>query len=136
MLDENQMHVIKRNGSRQEVSFDKISCRLRKLSENINPKLENIRYAELVMKIINQLYDNISTGNIDELVAEQCASQSSIHLDYGVLASRLVVSNHHKNTSNSFYDTASALYNNMVDGEHKPILSIELWILFRKINYN
>ena len=132
MFDENQMHVIKRNGSREEVSFDKISCRLRKLSENINPKLENIRYAELVMKIINQLYDNIPTSNIDELVAEQCASQSSVHLDYGVLASRLVISNHHKNTSNSFYDTSSTLYNNMVDGKHKPILSTELWDFIQK----
>ena len=66
--------------------------------------------------MIDQLFDGIKTTQIDELTAEQCASLSTSHPEYGKLSSNIIVSNHHKNTSNSFYDTASTLYNNMIDG--------------------
>ena len=63
------------------------------------------------MKVIDQLYDNIETTKIDELTAEQCASMASTHPDYTMLASAISISNLHKNTSDSFYDTMYKLYN-------------------------
>jgi ribonucleoside-diphosphate reductase alpha chain len=61
-----------------------------------------INYTALTMKVIDQLYDKISTTKIDELTAEQCASMSSTHPDYNVLAGRITISNHHKNSDSSF----------------------------------
>ena len=105
--DMSDMNVIKRNGEIEIVSFDKILRRIKKLGVEVGIKLN---YTMLGMKVIDQLYDNISTTKIDELAAEQCAVMSSQHPDYGTLAGRIVVSNHQKNTSSSFYDITSKLY--------------------------
>ena len=102
------MHVIKRNGKKEAISFDKILKRIKSLGKTFN--LQNILYAQLAMKVIDQLYDNIQTSKIDELTAEQCASMSSLHLDYGKLASAVVVSNLHKNTKSCYYETVKTLY--------------------------
>ena len=102
------MHVIKRNGKKEVISFDKILKRIKSLGKTFN--LQNILYAQLAMKVIDQLYDNIQTTKIDELTAEQCAAMSSIHLDYGKLASAVVVSNLHKNTKSCYYETIKTLY--------------------------
>ena len=102
------MHVIKRNGKKEVISFDKILKRIKSLGKTFN--LQNILYAHLAMKVIDQLYDNIQTTKIDELTAEQCAAMSSIHLDYGKLASAVVVSNLHKNTKPCYYETVKTLY--------------------------
>jgi ribonucleotide reductase alpha subunit len=102
------MHVIKRNGKKEVISFDKILKRIKSLGKTFN--LQNIMYAQLAMKVIDQLYDNIQTTKIDELTAEQCAAMSSIHLDYGKLASAIVVSNLHKNTKSCYYETVKTLY--------------------------
>lgn len=125
-MSNEQMKVTKRNGCTEDLSFDKILIRLKNLSENIEPKL-NIGYAQLVMKITNQLVPNISTTLIDELVAQQCASMSTYKLDYGELASRIIVSNHHKNTNPDFTQVMQSLYN-FVDhnGTHYPLVSLEL----------
>lgn len=104
---EDEMYVTKRNGEREIVSFDKILNRIKKLGQEANVK---INYTNLVMKVIDQLFDGISTTQIDELSAEQCASMSSIHPDYNILAGRITVSNHHKNTSDSFVDVMTQLY--------------------------
>jgi len=104
---EDEMYVTKRNGDSEIVSFDKILTRIKKLGQEAGIK---INYTNLVMKVIDQLYDGISTTKIDELSAEQCASMSSIHPDYNVLAGRITVSNHHKNTSESFVDVMTQLY--------------------------
>ena len=80
------------------------------------------------MKIIDQLYDNIETTKIDELMAEQCASQTTIHTDYGILASRLIISNFHKNTSSEFSHVMKELYEfNDIHGQHYPIISKDLY---------
>ena len=84
------MYVIKRSGSKEVIAFDKILKRVKKLGTEANLSLN---YAQLVMKIIEQLYDGIETSKIDELTAQQCASDITINLDYGTLASRIVVSN-------------------------------------------
>jgi ribonucleoside-diphosphate reductase alpha subunit len=124
-MDENEMYVTKRNGSIQIVSFDKISKRIKTLGTEAGIKLN---YTALVMKVIDQLYDKISTTKLDELSAEQCASMASIHPDYNVLAGRIVVSNHHKNTEKSFSDVMCMLYNAKdKHNEHSPLVSKELY---------
>jgi ribonucleoside-diphosphate reductase alpha chain len=101
------MEVIKRDGTKQPILFDKISERIRKLA-HMEPRL-SIDIPRLVIQIINQLHDQISTSNIDELTAQECASQCANHPDFGVLAGRIVISNLHKNTSASFYEVVCAL---------------------------
>ena len=102
------MYVLKRNGKREAISFDKILKRIKSLGKQFN--LQHIIFAQLAIKVIDQLYDNIQTTKIDELTAEQCASMSSIHPDYTKLASAIVVSNLHKNTSSCYYETTKKLY--------------------------
>ena len=108
--DEEEMHVLKRNGNYQEVSFDKILNRVKNLGSQTGITL-NVKYGPLVMKVIDQLYNNIPTHIIDELTAEQCASLCTKHIDYATLASRIIVSNNHKNTPSKFSDAMSILYN-------------------------
>ena len=122
-----EMRVTKRDGELKVVEFDKILHRLRVLGNEANLK---INYTSLAMKVIDQLYDGISTTKIDELSAEQCASMSSTNLDYNVLAGRIVVSNHQKNTTASFSEVMSALYNfKDKAGKHSPLVSDALYQL-------
>ena len=142
-MAKDQMHVVKRNGQLEELSFDKILNRIKKLSTNISPTL-NINYAELVMKIIDQLIPNISTSLIDELLAEQCAAMCTVKFDFGELASRLIISNHHKNTPRNFVNVINNLYNNKDHNKIDcPLISKDLFeftnkhqnIINQTINY-
>ena len=120
-----EMRVTKRNGQLQEVAFDKILQRVKKIGQEVNI---NINYSSLVIKVIEQLYDTIPTTKIDELAAEQCASLSTTHIDYATLSSRIVVSNHQKNTESSFSKVMSTLYNfKDFNGVIKPLISQTLW---------
>lgn len=85
------------------------------------------------MKIIDQLYDGIPTTKIDELTAEQCATQSSQHPDYATLASYIIISNHHKNTDPSFVSVMRRLYE-FRDNENKhiPLISQSTWNIIEK----
>ena len=115
------MRVLKRNGELEEIAFDKILTRIKKLGQEVGI---NINYQQLVMKVIDQLYDKISTTKIDELAAEQCASLSTLHPDYGTLAARIIVSNHQKNTHESFSQVMEILFNFVdIHGINKPLLS-------------
>ena len=105
--DDNDMRVTKRNGDIETVEFDKILKRIKTTGQEVGIK---INYTSLAMKVIDQLYDTISTTKIDELSAEQCASMASIHPDYNVLAGRIIISNHHKNTPDSFSYAMTQLY--------------------------
>ena len=118
------MRVTKRNGLLEDISFDKILRRVKKLGQEVNIQ---INYSALIIKVIDQLYDTISTTKIDELTAEQCASLSTQHPDYGILAGRIVVSNHHKNTSPSFSETIQVLYNNVDNHNNHIPLSFHLF---------
>ncbi len=106
-MDEQEMKVKKRSGKFEDVSFDKILNRVKSVGSEAGIQ---INYSMLVMKIIDQLYDGIDTTKIDELTAEHCASQSTTHIDYSILAGRMIVSNHHKNTGNSFKTVTESLY--------------------------
>jgi len=119
------MKVIKRNGNFEDISFDKILNRIKKIGNEVNLHLN---YSSLAMKIIDQLYNEIHTSKIDELTADQCASLSTNKLEYSILASRIIISNHHKNTKNSFYETMLDLYENKdSSGKKCSLISNEIW---------
>jgi len=124
-IPEQEMHVTKRDGSLKTVEFDKILHRLKVLGNEADIK---INYTALVIKVIDQIFDGISTTKIDELSAEQCASMGSTHYDYSTLAGRIVISNHHKNTTASFREVMTTLYN-FIDkrGVRSPLISDELY---------
>jgi len=112
--------VVKRNGAIEIVSFDKILNRIKRLG---NGELE-VNYTELAKKIIDRLYDRIPTTKIDELLAQQCASLCTTHYDYGTLASRVTISNHTKNTSDSFFDVMKELYEfRDIHNKQSPLVS-------------
>jgi ribonucleotide reductase alpha subunit len=126
MSESIDMRVTKRNGELEDIAFDKILTRVKKLGQEANIQ---INYSSLVMKVIDQLYDTIPTAKIDELTAEQCAVMSTQHPDYAVLAGRVVVSNHQKNTESSFFSVVEKLYwYNDIHGNHSPLLSHEMWL--------
>ena len=128
----NEMQVQKRNGNYEEVSFDKILNRVKNLGTNIKPPL-SINYGPLVIKVIDQLYDGINTTSIDELTAEQCAALCTKHPDYGILASRIIVSNNHKNTLEKFSDAMEKLFNfHDNHGNHSPIIDKNMWDIIIK----
>ena len=124
-MSNEEMYVTKRDGAIEIVSFDKILKRIKNIGQVANVK---INYTTLTMKIIDQLYDKISTTKIDELTAEQCAALSSTHYDYGTIASHIVVSNHHKNTCADFREVIHTLYYSVdKSGAHSPLLSREIF---------
>jgi len=108
--DEEEMRVKKRNGTFENIAFDKILNRVKNLGKSAN--ITSINYASLIIKVIDQLYDGIPTTKIDELTAEQCAALSTQHPDYITLASYIATSNNHKNTNASFYEVMNKLYEN------------------------
>ena len=108
------MYVIKRNGDRVPVSFDAILQRVRKLSDgldHVNPDL-------VAQKVCNQLQDGMATSKLDEFAAETCAMmQARYHPNYGKLAARIVIDNHHKNTPTRLIDSAQVLFDEGVIAE-------------------
>lgn len=125
MGDNEEMYVQKRNGEKEIVSFDKILQRIKNTGSEANIQ---INYTALAMKVIDQLYNNITTTQIDELTAEQCASLASTHHDYNSLAGRIAISNLQRNTANKFATVVSSLY--LYKDHHNkqcPIVSKELY---------
>lgn len=102
----NTHHVIKRNGKKEKLSFDKVHQRVLALCSDLK-KVDSYKVAQ---KVISGLYDGISTTKIDELLAETSALLNDEHPEYGLLAGRLAVSSIHKETSPSFYQTMKSLY--------------------------
>ena len=126
------MHVIKRNGEREIVAFDKILTRLKMLGAQ--SKITGVNYTTLVIKIIDQLYDGIPTTKIDELTAQQCAMMAVQHPDYGTLASYIIISNAHKNIPGGFYDAMRVLYEYRdANNKHVPIISKQVWDFLHEI---
>lgn len=108
MLGESkEMCVKKRSGKLEEISFDKILARVKKLGKEGNI---NINFSSLCLKVIDQLYDGIPTTKIDELTAEQCASMITQHYNYGDLAARISISNLQKSTNLVFSETMKMIY--------------------------
>lgn len=101
------MFVLKRNGRKESVKFDKVTARIQKLSYGLSPLVDVIDVAK---KVIEGIFDGVSTTELDNLAAEMAASLTTKHPDYALLASRIAVSNLHKNTAKSFSETMSKLY--------------------------
>ena len=122
------MFVIKRDGSQEEVSFDKILHRIRKVTGDLNVNIH-----EITQKVCARIHDNVKTHELDEFASQLCSSLILEHPDYGKLASRLIISNHQKRTSPSFSETISILYDNYdFEGNRNPIISKELYDITMK----
>lgn len=102
------MYVIKRDGRREAVKFDKITARIKKLCYGFNPAI--IDPVKISMKVIEGIYEGVTTAELDNLAAEVAASFTTQHPDYALLASRIAVSNLHKSTKKSFSETMKDLY--------------------------
>jgi ribonucleotide reductase alpha subunit len=138
------MRVLKRSGVYEDISFDKVLRRLRKLCEEGIP-LKNISPDEIAQRVCSRIYDGVKTTELDELASQMCASLVTNSPEYGTLASRIVISNHHKNTLSVFSDTMNLLYNAKdVHGNNNGLISEELYDIINKykeiinntINYN
>jgi len=103
------MYVIKRNGTKEPVQFDKITARIKKLCYGLD--MNFVDPIQVAKKVIDGIYDGITTTELDNLAAETAASMTAKHPDYAILASRIAVSNLHKNTLKSFSKTIELLYN-------------------------
>lgn len=126
------MHVIKRNGRRESVKFDKITARIRKLCYGLDT--DHISDIEVAKKVIQGLYDGVSTQELDNLAAETAATMAVKHPDYAQLAARIVVSNLHKITSKSFSNTMRRLYTYIDPKTQKnaPLISKETFKIVKK----
>ena len=102
------MQVIKRSGKNEDVSFDKITARIKKLCYGLNQQF--IDPIEIAKKVIQGIYNGVTTSQLDNLAAETAASMAIVHPEYAHLAARIAVSNLHKNTNKSFLETISTLY--------------------------
>jgi ribonucleoside-diphosphate reductase alpha subunit len=121
------MLVLKRDGHRESVKFDKITARIEKLCYGLD--LKYVSPVEIAMKVINGLYDGVTTVELDNLAAEIAAALTTKHPDYAKLAARIAVSNLHKVTSKSFSNTMKRLYTHVdpKTGQNAPLVSKETW---------
>ncbi|MBT8308247.1 MAG: ribonucleoside-diphosphate reductase subunit alpha [Maribacter sp.] len=120
------MYVVKRDGRKELVMFDKITARVRKLCYGLNGLVDPLKVA---MRVIEGLYDGVTTSELDNLAAEIAATMTTTHPDYAKLAARISVSNLHKNTKKSFSETMKDLYTyvNPRTGKKAPLLSDEVY---------
>ena len=125
------MFVVKRDGHKEPVMFDKITARIKKLCYGLNPLVDPVRVS---MRVIEGLYDGVTTSELDNLAAEVAATMTTTHPDYTNLASRISVSNLHKNTKKSFSKTMEDLYNyvNPRTNKKAPLLSDEVYNVIKK----
>ena len=126
------MLVIKRDGRKESVKFDKITARIEKLSYGLNADF--VKTIEIAKKVIDGLYDGVSTQELDELAAETAATLTTKHPDFATLAARISVSNLHKTTSKSFSSTMKRLYTyvNPKTGENASLLSKDVYGVINK----
>ncbi|SNB50003.1 CPXV083 protein [Cowpox virus] len=117
------MFVIKRNGYKENVMFDKITSRIRKLCYGLNT--DHIDPIKIAMKVIQGIYNGVTTVELDTLAAEIAATCTTQHPDYAILAARIAVSNLHKETKKLFSEVMEDLFNyvNPKNGKHSPIIS-------------
>ena len=126
------MLVIKRDGRRESVRFDKITARIENLCYELDPKF--IQPIEVAKKVIDGLYDGVTTTELDNLAAEVCASLTVKHPEYAILAARIAISNLHKTTSQSFSNTMKRLYTyiNPKTGANASLIDLEVYGIIKK----
>ncbi|WP_242202987.1 ribonucleoside-diphosphate reductase subunit alpha [Aestuariivivens insulae] len=120
------MYVVKRDGRKEQVMFDKITARVRKLCYGLNELVDPLK---VTMRVIEGLYDGVTTSELDNLAAEIAATMTTTHPDYARLAARISVSNLHKNTKKTFSEVMQDLYTyvNPRTGKDAPLLSDEVY---------
>ena len=125
------MYVIKRNGTKEPVMFDKITDRIKKLCYGLNDLVDPVKVA---MRVIEGLYDGVATSELDNLAAETAAAMTISHPDYAQLAARIAISNLHSNTKKSFSETMTDMYNyvNPRTNQASPLLSDEVYEVIQK----
>jgi ribonucleoside-diphosphate reductase alpha chain len=125
------MFVVKRDGKKEPVMFDKITARIRKICYGLNPLVDPVKVA---MRVIEGLYDGVTTSELDNLASEIAATMTTTHPDYARLAARISVSNLHKNTKKVFSEVMDDLYTyiNPRTGQKAPLLSDEVYNIIKK----
>ncbi|CAL9735785.1 ribonucleoside-diphosphate reductase large chain 2 [Monosporozyma servazzii] len=126
------MFVIKRDGRKEPVRFDKITSRITRLCYGLDP--ERIDAVKVTQRIISGIYEGVSTAELDNLAAETAAYMTTMHPDYGTLAARLAISNLHKQTTKQFSQVVSDLYHwvNPSTGRHAPMISDRVYDIVMK----
>ena len=126
------MFVLKRNGKKEAVMFDKITARINKLSYGLD--LNYIKPLDIAKKVIQGMYDGVTTTVLDNLAAETCASMTTVHPDYAILAARIAVSNLHKNTKKVFSDVVEDLhkYKDLKTGENASLIADDVYDIIMK----
>jgi len=119
------MYVVKRDGHKEPVMFDKITDRIKKLCYGLNELVDPVKVA---MRVIEGLYDGVSTSELDNLAAETAASMTIAHPDYAQLAARIAISNLHSNTKKSFSETMNEMFHyiNPRTNQESPLLAEEV----------
>ncbi|GAA3645345.1 ribonucleoside-diphosphate reductase subunit alpha [Flavivirga jejuensis] len=120
------MYVVKRDGRKEQIMFDKITARVRKLCYGLNELVDPLK---VTMRVIEGLYDGVTTSELDNLAAEIAATMTTAHPDYARLAARISVSNLHKNTKKTFSDVMEDLhkYVNPRTGKDAPLLADDVY---------
>lgn len=126
------MHVIRRSGKKEKVKFDKVLLRLEKLSYGLDTK--HVSVAEVAAKTLAGIYDGVQTTELDNLSAEIAASMSTKHPDYSILASRIAVSNIHKNVEKTFSENIELLfkYKDEKTGKKAPLIAKDVRDIIKK----
>jgi ribonucleoside-diphosphate reductase alpha chain len=124
------MFVLKRDGRKEPIMFDKITARVRKLCYGLNDLVDPVKVA---MRVIEGLYDGVTTSELDNLAAETAATMTTTHPDFAKLAARISVSNLHKNTKKSFVETMTDLhtYINPRTGKKAPLLADDVYKIIK-----
>ena len=125
------MYVVKRDGRKEQVMFDKITARVRKLCYGLNELVDPLK---VTMRVIEGLYDGVTTSELDNLAAEIAATMTTAHPDYARLAARISVSNLHKNTKKTFSEVMHDLYTyiNPRTGKEAPLLADDVYEIIMK----
>ncbi len=126
------MHVIKRDGRRESVQFDKVTSRIERLCYGLDPK--HVDPTDVAKKVIQGIYDGVTTSELDNLAAEIAASLTTKHPDYALLASRIAISNLHKNTKKLFSETIRDLhkYVNPKTGQRSALIAKDVYQIIEK----
>ena len=124
------MFVLKRDGKKEPVMFDKITARVKKMCYGLNKIVDPVKVA---MRVIEGLYDGVTTSELDNLAAETAATMTTAHPDYAKLAARIAVSNLHKNTKKSFSETMDDLYTyvNPRTDKKAPLLADDVYKIIK-----
>lgn len=126
------MFITKRDGRQEAVKLDKITARLEKLSEGLDP--QHVDPVRVAIKVVEGLYEGVSTVELDNLATEIAATMTTQHPDYALLASRIAISNLHKNTKASFSETIAELYQyvNPHTGQNAALISEEVYSVVKQ----